>query len=127
MNATIDDNTVTGSFVTLDAERYYVSNDFDRMAPFFVNLVSDCDLWMFVASNGGLTAGRVSPETALFPYITVDKVHESTAHTGSKTILRVTAGGQLQDWEPFNREHDDRFSLSRNRLINYMLMAGRAS
>ena len=75
---------VRGEFVTLGGERYYAIRDVDKMPPFFISVVSDSDHWMFIASNGGLTAGRVSPETALFPYITVDRLYESTAHTGSK-------------------------------------------
>jgi hypothetical protein len=52
------------------------------MPPFLISLASDSDHWMFISSNGGLTAGRVSPETSLFSYITVDRIYESTPHTG---------------------------------------------
>ena len=30
--------------------------------PFLMTVVSNTDLWMFVSSTGGLTAGRVAPE-----------------------------------------------------------------
>ena len=80
---------VSGDFVTLHGERYYVIRNVDGMPPFLVSLVSSSDHWMFVASNGGLTAGRVSPETALFPYVTVDKLYDSTLDTGSRTLVRV--------------------------------------
>ena len=83
MNTAISNPTeINGTFVSLDGERFYVIDNVDKMAPFFISLVSDGDHWMFISSNGGLTAGRVSPETALFPYITVDKIHESTRHRG---------------------------------------------
>jgi len=72
------------------------------------------DHWLFVSSNGGLTAGRVSPKTALFPYITVDKIHDSISNTGPKTILRVLADGLTRVWEPFNTEHDGAYAVSRN-------------
>ena len=68
---------VTGGFVDVDGERYYVIRDVDRMPPFFVSVISSADHWLFVSSSGGLTAGRVSPETALFPYLPVDRIHES--------------------------------------------------
>jgi len=111
---------VTGEFVTMNEERYYAIRNVDKIAPFFISVVSDSDHWLFVASNGGLTAGRVSPETALFPYITVDKLYESTAHTGSKTLLRVELEGQQDDWEPFTPEHDGRFEISRNLYKNVL-------
>ena len=103
-----------GAFVTLEGERYYAIGNVDTIPPFFISLVSDNDHWIFVASNGGLTAGRVSPDTALFPYVTVDKIYDSTPHTGCKTLLRVELQGQRHHWEPFNREHDGRFRTTRN-------------
>ena len=111
---------VSGAFVTLAGERYYAIQHVDGMAPFFINLVSDGDQWFFIASNGGLTAGRVSPETALFPYVTVDRVYDSTLHTGSKTLVNVDVSGQLHTWEPFNREHDDRYAVTRNLYKNVL-------
>ena len=109
---------VTGEFVTLEGERYYEIRNVDKMDPFFISLVSDSDHWMFISSNGGLTAGRVSPETALFPYITVDRIYESTPHTGSRTLLRVDANGKSHTWEPFNQEYDSQYALSRNLYKN---------
>ena len=109
---------VSGGFETVSGERWYAIRNVDKMPPFFISVISNVDHWLFVSSTGGLTAGRVSPETALFPYITVDKIHESTPHTGGKTLLRVAARGQTQNWEPFNREHDGRFELTRNIFKN---------
>jgi hypothetical protein len=109
-----DHGDVTGQFVTLADERYYAISNVDEMPPFFISLVSDSDHWMFISSNGGLTAGRVSPDTALFPYLTVDNLYESSLHTGSKTLLRIALQGVQYDWEPFNREHDGRYNVSRN-------------
>ncbi len=111
---------VSGEFLTLAGERYYAIRNVDGMPPFFVSLVSASDHWLFISSSGGLTAGRVSPETALFPYITVDKIHESSPHTGSKTLIRTVAGGRTREWEPFNRAHDGRYSTSRNLYKNLL-------
>jgi hypothetical protein len=113
-------NKVTGAYVTLAGERYYAIGNVDHMAPFFISLVSDSDHWMFIASNGGVTAGRVSPETAVFPYITVDRIYESTPHTGSKTLLRAQLNGKIHNWEPFNQEHDGRYALTRNLYKNVL-------
>jgi len=113
-------NQVTGEFVTMGGERFYAINNVNKMAPFFVSVISNSDHWLFVSSTGGLTAGRVSPETALFPYITVDKIHESELNTGCKTLLRVDTGSEKVDWEPFNREHELRFNITRNLYKNVL-------
>jgi hypothetical protein len=105
---------VAGEFVDMAGERFYAIRHVDRMPPFLVSVVSSTDHWLFVSSAGGLSAGRVSPDTALFPYITVDKIHESGLHTGPRTLLRTQASGQLRVWEPFNREQDRAFEVSRH-------------
>ena len=105
---------VTGEFIDLNGERFYAINNVDKMAPFFISLISDSDHWMFISSNTGLTAGRVSPETALFTYETVDRIHESHPHTGFKTIVRVVTEQKTHIWEPYNKEHDARFEVPRN-------------
>ena len=65
----------TGSFVVRDGELHYRISAYHRLAPFLMTLASDTDLWMFITSGGGLTAGRVDPEGGLFPYETVDRLH----------------------------------------------------
>ena len=110
--------SIDGSFLQKNGERWYVIRNVDQMAPFFISVVSNSDHWLFISSNGGLTTGRVSPEHALFPYATVDKIHESTGHTGSKTIFRVCGETGTRLWEPFNREHDGHFSVSRHLYKN---------
>ena len=105
-------DSVTGEFIDFDGERYYAVHNVDRMEPFFVSVISSDDHWLFVSSTGGLTAGRVSPDTALFPYVTVDKIHDSTPHTGCKTIIRVH-GETTRYWEPFAQHHDRQYRVRR--------------
>jgi len=114
---------VTGEFIDHQGERYYVIRNVDEMEPFFISVVSDSDHWLFISSTGGLTAGRVSPETALFPYIPVDRIHESYHHTGSKTLLRIKQVDKNKIlWEPFlfsdNRPFDIECNLYKNTLGN---------
>ena len=116
----VRNDEVSGEFLALAGERYYAIRNVDRMAPFFISLVSNSDHWLFISSTGGLTAGRVSPDKALFPYITVDKIHESTPHTGSKTLIRTVANGKQREWEPFNRAHAGRYSTSCNLYKNLL-------
>jgi len=121
MNSAIENtDTVSGEFINMSGERFYAIRNVDKMAPFFISVVSNSDHWLFISSTGGLTAGRVSPDTALFPYITVDKIHGSQTHTGSKTLLRVETDAGLHEWEPFNLEHDGRYRLTRNLYKNIL-------
>ena len=117
---TINDNAVRGEFIDFAGERFYAIHNVDRMEPFFISVVSNVDHWLFVSSTGGLTAGRVSPESALFPYVTVDKIHDSTSHTGCKTVLRIKSDTQRYDWEPFNRQHDGVYAIRRNLYKNIL-------
>lgn len=102
-----------GEIVTIDGERCYAINNVERMPPFFMSIVSDSDHWLFISSTGGLTAGRCSPATSLFPYVSVDKIHDSTSHTGCKTLLRVRDDKQVSIWEPFNEELVGYYNITR--------------
>ncbi|MEM7139191.1 MAG: hypothetical protein AAF500_21640 [Myxococcota bacterium] len=114
IRATKTDHKASGEFLTIDGERHYVIRNVDAIDPFFINVVSDRDHWLFISSTGGLSAGRVSPETALFPYITVDRIHESTPHTGSKTLIRIQSDEGRHDWEPFDWTHGAPYKTTRN-------------
>lgn len=113
-SAAASKDNAPGSFVSRAGERFYCIRDVDDMAPFFISVVSSDDHWLFVSSTGGLTAGRVSPATALFPYVPVDRIHESLPHTGPRTIVRLHHQDGIQFWEPFNRDHRGRYTVSRN-------------
>ena len=108
------EGSAPGRFVNRAGERFYCIRDVDDIPPFFISVVSSDDHWLFVSSTGGLTAGRVSPETALFPYVPVDRIHESLPHTGPRTIVRLHRVDGMRFWEPFSREHRGRYSVSRN-------------
>ena len=105
---------VSGAFVNQGGERFYCIRNVDEMPPFFVSVISSDNHWMFVSSAGGLTAGRVSPENALLPYVPVDKIHDSLTHTGPRTIVRIHRADGTSYWEPFNPEHRGRHNISRN-------------
>jgi len=105
---------VDGGFVDLGGERYYRVRNYDAMPPFFLTLVSASDHWLFISSNGALTAGRRDPDHALFPYYTDDRIHDSQHQTGSKTILRVNRGGKTSLWEPFSQRYQGLYGLTRN-------------
>lgn len=104
---------VDGHFVDLHGEKYYRIEHYDAMNPFFDSLASDSDHWMYIASTGGLTAGRKNPDTALFPYYTDDKITESYEQTGSKTIFHVWSKGVRCLWEPFSERNAGVYRLER--------------
>ena len=108
---------VQGQFITINGERFYEIANYDEMQPFFISLASDTDLWMYLSSTGGLTAGRRSPEEALFPYYTDDKITESYEFTGPKTVIKVKGEPFLVNgdllWKPFSSQQQDVFVLSR--------------
>ncbi|MCG7586284.1 hypothetical protein MHN01_11630, partial [Photobacterium sp. OFAV2-7] len=109
---------IKGKFVTMDGEKYYVIENVDHMDPFFISVVSASDHWLFISSAGSLSAGRIKPELALFPYKSVDYIHESAENTGSKTIVRVTGEEGIKLWEPFNVHHDGLYQIQRNLYKN---------
>ena len=105
---------IEGSFVFIDGEPFYQIANYDTMRPFFMSIVSDSDHWMFISSLGSLSAGRQNPEHALFPYYTVDKIHDSHDLTGSKTIVLVERDRRIYLWEPFSRRYEGIYACMRN-------------
>ncbi|MBY6198248.1 hypothetical protein [Vibrio hangzhouensis] len=106
---------VAGQFVDLNGERYYKISNVDQMAPFFISVVSASNHWLFISSTGSLSAGRIRPENALFPYRSVDHIHENAQNTGSKAIIKVNKGdGKVALWEPYNEFHDGLYDVQRN-------------
>jgi hypothetical protein len=116
---TIDSSiAVSGSFVEMDGDKYYQIKNSDQMAPFFISVVSASDHWLFISSTGCLSAGRIRPENALFPYRSVDYIHESAENTGSKTVIRIQTETGTKQWEPFNLQHNGFYQLERNMYKN---------
>ncbi|HMB96913.1 MAG TPA: hypothetical protein VKM36_00405, partial [Balneolaceae bacterium] len=95
-------------------ETWFKIDNHDSLRPFLISMVSDSNHWMFISSNGGITAGRKNSEFALFPYYTDDKLEDLADTTGSKTIFQVKTGNSLQIWEPFSERHQGFFKVNRN-------------
>ena len=110
--------SVAGRFVDDLGEKYYRISNCDQMPPFFMSLVSSSDHWFFVASNGGLTAGRTNSDSALFPYETEDKIFAHPDESGGKTIIRITIDGRCYLWEPFSDRYAGLFQIARHLYKN---------
>ena len=108
----------TGEFVRIFGESYYRLRHSDQMPPFFMSVVSSADHWLFIASTGGLTAGRANADSALFPYETDDKITAGSEHTGSKTIIRVTRDDHTHLWEPFSPRYAGIYDCERSLYKN---------
>ncbi len=110
---------IEGRQVVLDGEEFYRIANYDRMRPFFLSIVSSADHWMFISSNGALTAGRRHPDLALFPYYTDDKIHDAPESAGPKTMLIVEKGGKNYLWEPFSERGRGIYQTRRNLFKNF--------
>ncbi len=118
---------VHGEYVSLFGEPYYRIQNYDRMDPFFMSIVSSSDHWLFISSTGGLTCGRRNADSALFPYDTDDKIAASSATAGHKAVLRVTPptggteylkGRRTYLWEPFSARYAGIYRVARNLYKN---------
>ncbi|EAR10820.1 hypothetical protein [Reinekea blandensis] len=87
----------TGEFCSFRGQRFYRIDNYNQMSNFFMSVVSAYDHWLFISSNGGLTAGRRNAQHALFPYYTEDKISDMAHCTGPMTLIREQ--GEL--WQPF--------------------------
>jgi len=105
---------VAGQFVEIDNEKYYQIQNYHEMPDFFISIVSDSDHWMFISSNGSLTAGRKNRNNALFPYYTDDKIHDYKDITGSKSHFLVEKDGKTFLWEPFTSDSKLFYQITRN-------------
>ena len=114
------DENVQGETTLLNGQQYYKISNYHQMPPFFMSIVSDSDLWMFLSSNGALTAGRRNPDRALFPYYTDDRIHDSHDITGNKTIVFVKKSDKTYLWEPFSSNYHGLYKIERNIYKNIL-------
>jgi hypothetical protein len=113
-----ENTKITGQFVEIENEKFYKISNVNLMPDFFMTIVSDSDHWMFLSSNGSVTAGRKNRDNALFPYYTDDKIHDYKGLTGSKTIFLIEKSGKTFLWEPFSSESEKVYSIKRNLYKN---------
>lgn len=113
-----DINSVKGELINVENEIYYKISNSHLMRPFFMSIVSDSNHWMFISSNGGLSAGRKDANNSLFPYYTDDKITELAETTGSKSLFRIHKNNQVSLWEPFSEKQEGLYSITRNLYKN---------
>ncbi len=116
--STFGTKEIKGELIEFENEDYYKISNSDAMRPFFMSIVSDSNHWMFISSNGGLSAGRKDSESSIFPYYTDDKITESSDLTGSKTIIQVHAEGKTYLWEPLADRYVGVYKTQRNLYKN---------
>src|SRR5574344_1798235 len=71
------------------------------MEDFFMTITSASDIWNFCWSQGGITAGRIDCDHAVFPYYTADKIADAKSYTGPYTAVKIERNGKTYIWEPF--------------------------
>ena len=109
-----ESDAVSGNIVELNGEKFYKIGNYNLMPDFFMTIVSDSNHWMYLSSNGSLTAGRKNRDNSLFPYYTVDKIHDYKNITGSKTICLIEKNSKTFLWEPFVDEYEKIYRIERN-------------
>lgn len=110
----INTDAVKGGFVKIENESFYKISNSNLMPDFFMSIVSDSDHWMYISSNGSLSAGRKDRDNALFPYYTDDKIHDYKNRTGSKTVLLISKGNKTYLWEPFSGNQDHVYTVKQH-------------
>ncbi len=113
-----ENETIALETVSINKEPFFKIKNYNHMNPFFMTIVSDVDHWMFISSTGGLTCGRKNADSALFPYYTDDKIHDSFETTGSHTILIVSKDDQKFLWKPFSPHNSNVYKITRNLYKN---------
>ena len=114
----IDQALSEGKEVKLGNESFYKISNIDTIRPFFISLASADDHWLFISSNGGISAGRGNADNSLFPYYTDDKITENAEHTGTKSIFQVEKRGKTFLWEPFSDFYKGAYNIQRNLYKN---------
>jgi len=95
---------VKGEFTEIEGEKFYKISSYREIPDFFMTIVSNSDHWMYLSSNGSLSAGRKDRDNALFPYYPVDRIHDYKGMSGSRTYFLVEKEGRTFLWEPFTDE-----------------------
>jgi hypothetical protein len=105
---------VDGRLVERNGETFYRIEHAQALPLFLTTVVSDADHWLFVGSNGALTAGRQSSKYALFPYTTEDKLLDGVDVSGPHTALLVERAGARRLWQPMSALSDFVYDVTRS-------------
>lgn len=112
--ADFSENGVTLKPCTIEGEVFYKIENINEIRPFFMSIASASNHWMFLSSNGAISAGRKNADNALFPYYTDDKITESAEITGCKSIFIVKKNAAEYLWEPFSERYEGVYKTCRN-------------
>ena len=107
------DVPVKGEHTIIDGEPYVCIRNVDNLKPFLMSVVSNTDHWLFVGSNTAITAGRVDPDNALFPYLTADKMLDNPHACGALSMFLVKHRDAELLWMPWQPE-GRAYKLTRN-------------
>ena len=116
--AKISNAPIKGDFIKINNETFYKIENYDKMNPFLISIVSATDHWLYISSKGGLTAGRKNSDNSLFAYTNDDVLHDVNEITGSKTIIKMADKGKLYLWEPFSENYRGIYSITKNLYKN---------
>jgi hypothetical protein len=98
-------------------------HDAHTIPPFLMNVTGDSEVWLFLSSVGGLTAGRRDAEHAIFAYETEDRLHRAYGRSGPICTMRIVRGDQSWTWAPLDPEvrRNSGYGLSKSILGNRVI------
>lgn len=107
---------VSGSFIVSGNETYYKIENYDLMPDFFMTITSSSDVWNFLWSKGGITAGRIDADHAIFPYYTADIVSDVKYNTGPFSALKIydAKKNTYVYWQPFDEPDGNAYGIENN-------------
>ena len=104
-SASVELRADQAGYASFAGDRWFKIEDVHSIAEFFSMPVSSSDHWMFVSSRGAISAGRRSPDSALFPYYSCDKLSDTADFSGALTVVRiVNDDGSVIIWTPMRAD-----------------------
>jgi hypothetical protein len=100
--------------VLIEGEPFVRITHIDALQPFLISLASSGNHWVYVGSNSPLTAGRIDPDHAIFPYQTADKILRHADSSGALTIVLAETAEGAEVWEPWRNCVSGRHVIQRN-------------
>lgn len=118
-----NEKVCSGKFVCIENEDFYKIENYDQMTDFFMTITSSSDVWNTLWSHGGISAGRIDCNHAIFPYYTADKIADAKTYTGSCTAILVETLSENNQkdfyiWQPFTNASFENYEIERNLYKN---------
>jgi len=89
------------SKILIEKEKFLKISDAELMPDFFMSITSSFNHWIYIDSNGSLSAEEKDSKNAIFPFYENDNLIKSAKIFGNKGILRIETGQKTYNSERF--------------------------